>query len=345
MDIASNDADENPYDISMSGTGVEAEMDIQRPLGTSIADGGTDNVGSQTVGTVTLTYYADNSAGTAQLEVTAITASNLVNCSNFTVSTNLPLTVPPGATATFEISFDVDAAGAFNLDLTIESNDSNSPYNIHLTGDGAQPTNVELSAFTAEVGASGILLRWATETELDNAGFNIYRSRSENGEYAKINEYLIPSQGNATSGAEYSYLDKPEEMGSYYYKLQSVSVTGETDFHGPVSVILTGIDIKRMTIPHEYSVSQNYPNPFNPHTRIAYSLPEPADVTISIYDVNGHLVRHLVSGQKAAGVHFAKWDGRNDKGNKVVSGVYFYHFKAVGADRVFSQAKKMILMK
>ncbi len=345
MDIINNDADENPYDISVSGTGVEAEMDIQRPLGTSIADGGTDNVGSQTVGTVTLTYYADNSAGTAQLEVTAITASNLLNCSNLTVSTSLPLIVPPGATATFEISFDVDASGAFSLDLEIESNDDDSPYNIHITGDGAQPTYVELSSFSAEVGDSGILLRWTTEAEPDNAGFNIYRSQSESGDYVKVNENLIPSQGNATSGAEYSYLDKPDQAGNYNYKLQSVSVTGETDFHGPVSVILTGVDIRKYVLPTDFSISQNYPNPFNPETMIEYSLPEASQVTISIYDANGRLVRQLVSSQRTAGIHDVKWDGRDDKGQKVVSGVYFYHFKAASSDRIFSRTNKMILMK
>ncbi|NOY57951.1 MAG: cellulase family glycosylhydrolase [Calditrichaeota bacterium] len=95
----------------------------------------------------------------------------------------------------------------------------------------------------------------------------------------------------------------------------------------------------------EFRLQQNYPNPFNPETRIEYSLPGPAQVKITVYDVNGHLVRNLVSGQQTAGIHSVKWDGRDNNGNKVVSGIYFYHFKARGRRQGFSQTNKMILMK
>ncbi len=210
---------------------------------------------------------------------------------------------------------------------------------------GPLPTNVVLSSFTATVEQNSILITWTTETEPDNAGFNLYRSTDENGEYAKINKFLIASQGDATSGANYTYLDTLEQAGNYFYKLQSVSLTGDTSFYGPVSVVLTEIALRKMTIPAEFSLRQNYPNPFNPETHIKYSLPEPADITISIYDVNGHLVRTLVSGEMVPGVHSVKWNGRDNNGKKVVSGVYFYHFKAVGAKKVFNQTNKMILMK
>ena len=139
MDIANNDANENPYDIAVSGTGTGGvpEIDVQRPAGTSIADGGTDNVGNQTVGAVNLTYTIDNTAGTAALNVTGATASNYVNSSGFAVVTALPLNVAAGGTANLQVSFNAGAAGAFSLDMDIANNDANeNPYDIAIQGTG-----------------------------------------------------------------------------------------------------------------------------------------------------------------------------------------------------------------
>ncbi|NOY57952.1 MAG: T9SS type A sorting domain-containing protein, partial [Calditrichaeota bacterium] len=208
-----------------------------------------------------------------------------------------------------------------------------------------QPTNIVLSSFTAEVNQYGILIGWTTETEPDNAGFNIFRSQQENGDYNKINDTMIPAKGNATTGVSYSFLDTPDQAGNYFYKLQSVSLTGDTSFYGLVSVVLTKVDFRKIRVPKEYALHQNYPNPFNPETSIEYALPELARVSLKIYDVNGHLVRSLISGQQSAGTHLVTWDGRDENGAKVVSGVYFYQFKAAGAKQSFSQTNKMILMK
>ena len=86
-------------------------------------------------------------------------------------------------------------------------------------------------------------------------------------------------------------------------------------------------------IPNETALLRNYPNPFNPETWIPYQLSEPADVTFSIYSVNGRLVRTLSLGYQAAGIYrhrsrAAYWDGRNAHGESVASGVYFYTLTA-----------------
>jgi len=158
---------------------------------------------------------------------------------------------------------------------------------------------------------------------------------------------LIQAQGTATTGASYSYTDNPEQAGSWYYKLEDVSLSGESHFHGPVSIVLTDVEINNYTIPEEYSLNQNYPNPFNPETSIEYGLPIAGKVTISIYDINGKLVRNLINEWQSAGNHSSEWDGRDNNGAKVSSGVYFYHFKAGSHvnGTGFSQTKKMILMK
>jgi uncharacterized repeat protein (TIGR01451 family) len=210
-----------------------------------------------------------------------------------------------------------------------------------------QPIGITLNSFDVQVGQDGILTYWVTGTEANCAGFNIFRSQIENENYAKLNESLIPALGDATSGANYSYLDKPEQAGNYYYKLQAVSLDGAIVFYDPVFVALTSVEIKRYEIPENYSLSQNYPNPFNPETTIEFGLPKPGFVEISIYDINGKLVRTLVSENKRAGNHWIKWDARDESGIGVSSGVYFYLMKVedtIGGAG-FSQTNKMILMK
>lgn len=95
------------------------------------------------------------------------------------------------------------------------------------------PTAVTLLYFKAKAGDKGnVALTWRTATEVNNAGFNLYRARRKNGAYTKINDTLIPPQGNAVSGASYSYVDKPGK-GNFYYKLEDVDKNGVSAMHGP----------------------------------------------------------------------------------------------------------------
>jgi hypothetical protein len=98
-----------------------------------------------------------------------------------------------------------------------------------------KPTAVTLASFTAEAGPGSVVLAWDTGTEVDNAGFNLYRATAEGGSYAKVNGALIAAEGDPVSGASYSFLDKGLSPGTYYYKLEDVDLTGTTALHGPVS--------------------------------------------------------------------------------------------------------------
>ena len=77
-------------------------------------------------------------------------------------------------------------------------------------------------------------------------------------------------------------------------------------------------------------LGQNMPNPFNPTTRIGYSLSIASTAQLMITDVRGRVVRTLVQTHQEAGDYVAIWDGRDDHGHRVASGVYFYHLKAAG---------------
>ena len=99
-------------------------------------------------------------------------------------------------------------------------------------------------------------------------------------------------------------------------------------------------------IPKETVLLPNYPNPFNPETWIPYQLAKPADVTLTIYGVDGKVVRRLVLGHQLAGTYRSKgraayWDGNNEFGEPVASGLYFYTFSAGD----FTATRKMLIRK
>ena len=99
-------------------------------------------------------------------------------------------------------------------------------------------------------------------------------------------------------------------------------------------------------IPDETALHRNYPNPFNPETWIPYQLAESAEVTLTIYDINGQLVRRLAVGHQAAGMYQSRsravyWDGRNQLGESVASGLYFYTLTADD----FTETRRMLILK
>ncbi len=94
-------------------------------------------------------------------------------------------------------------------------------------------------------------------------------------------------------------------------------------------------------MPEGFGLLQNYPNPFNPQTEIAYSLPEGSNVKLEIYNVLGQKVKVLVDEYQSAGTKKVVWDGRNENGEKVSSGIYFYRLDAGN----YVQTKKMSLLK
>ena len=97
--------------------------------------------------------------------------------------------------------------------------------------------------------------------------------------------------------------------------------------------------------PVVFHVAQNYPNPFNPTTTIQFSLPVPAAVSVDIFDIGGRRVRSLLNEARGAGNHAVRWDARDDRGQQVSTGVYFYRIEVAGVDgNQLRQTRKMILV-
>ena len=161
------------------------------------------------------------------------------------VSVTMPAGYVYGTTVYFRVRAFTSAPTAANAGGTVingEVEDYNGQY-------GA-PTSVNLASFGVEVQEEALLVTWETASELDNVGFNLYRSQKPEGPYTKLNATLIPVQNpGSTFGAAYTWLDTDVEPGvSYYYKLEDIDVNGAATLNGPVSALIaaapTAVDVQ-----------------------------------------------------------------------------------------------------
>jgi len=112
-------------------------------------------------------------------------------------------------------------------------------------------------------------------------------------------------------------------------------------FMNRTSLLLDVDDEGEGMLPVNFRLSQNYPNPFNPATSISYTLPRKSNVELTIYNVIGQTVRTLIKNDEVAGNHTVTWDGCDNKGNSLSSGLYLYRLKTDDG----TQTKKMSLLK
>ncbi|MFQ5707982.1 MAG: FlgD immunoglobulin-like domain containing protein [bacterium] len=113
---------------------------------------------------------------------------------------------------------------------------------------------------------------------------------------------------------------------------------------GQENSVATAIGDVAGDVPQDFVLAQNYPNPFNPSTVITYTLPQSANLgttRLEIYNLLGQKVRTLINARQSAGTHSIQWDGTNDAGHLLASGVYVYLLKSGN----LSEAKKMLFMK
>ena len=116
---------------------------------------------------------------------------------------------------------------------------------------------------------------------------------------------------------------------------------GQTVYKYSTDSVSVDVPTSPQEIPSRYTLSQNYPNPFNPITTIRYSLPLPSVVRISIYDVLGMEVTTLLVSKQSAGYHAVRWNGKDDSGKNLPSGVYFYRLEANG----YTAMSKMTILR
>jgi len=192
---------------------------------------------------------------------------------------------------------------------------------------------VELSSFTATAAGGAVELAWTTQSETENLGFSLYRSAAAEGPFERITGQIIPGAGSSTAAHSYRYKDITVAPGlNYWYRLADISLDGAMHMHKAVQVTVQ---------PAEYSLEQNYPNPFNPVTTIRFSLREAGEVSLTVVNMQGQVVRTLVAARMEAGIHELRWDAKNEAGIPMPSGSYLCILKANG----FNKTMQMTLLK
>jgi len=208
--------------------------------------------------------------------------------------------------------------------------------------DGAQTLPVELSAFNAQsYQGRSIKLMWQTQSETNVQGFSFYRGRSnilEDALYLNVNI----AGTNSSQPKSYIYYDREIfEPGIYYYWLLSTDFDGTSQIFGPINVYFDAADSGSGAVTPIPGFAAAYPNPFNPETTLRYGVDQKSLVEILIYNVRGQIVRKLMSEDKDVGWHQIRWDGRDDSGRILSSGVYFARMHM--GDKLYQH--KIVMMK
>ena len=197
-------------------------------------------------------------------------------------------------------------------------------------GDANDPLPVELSSFSASVEKQRVILKWQTETETDNYGFEIERSMVSDlgSEFEKIG--FVKGNGNSNSPKKYSYSDNIVKSGKFKYRLKQINNNGSFTYSEEIEVIVS--------IPVEFKLYQNYPNPFNPTTTISFTLHEAGLTTLKIYNAIGEEVIKLIDNEylETGEYHKREFDAR-----RFASGMYIAKLQSGNKIQII----KMMLLK
>ncbi|GAB4375992.1 MAG: hypothetical protein Kow0042_21840 [Calditrichia bacterium] len=210
---------------------------------------------------------------------------------------------------------------------------------------------VTLISFTTQIGDRKVVLKWTTQSEVNNDGFEIYRANENESDYHLIASYKnnekLKGKVNSNTRSDYSFTDENVVNGqTYWYKLADVSLNGDRTFHGPISATPNAVQLKvGDQIPESYALLPNYPNPFNPGTTIGFDIPHinspTTRVNLSVYNLLGQKVITFFDGPLGSGSYQLDWNGVDEKGNRLPSGIYI----AVLRTEHFTSSHKMILLR
>ena len=251
----------------------------------------------------------------------------------------LPWSYWPNTSHTYE--FTVVPANCHSFPNTqwlgIAAYDIHNNYNSLYNTTGTSPFSF-VNYFLAEPRSDYVCLHinmfWSSTLK----GINIYRAERENGAYGKINLDVIDLGQEDESQVDFYYYDRDVSFNkTYFYKMELVFADGSR------LMVEDAVAKVYFSGPTHFALHQNYPNPFNSSTLITYDLnsERPTETTIKIYNILGQEVRTLVDCIESAGRFRVTWDGKNDVGEDVGSGIYFYVLKSDNKVKI----NKMTLIK
>lgn len=185
----------------------------------------------------------------------------------------------------------------------------------------------------AEAVPMAVELRWEMNPHPDVIHYSIFRSETAG---------FTPSQENLIAITQDCYYRDNDVSGvqAFYYRVAVEDDAFNRSISDQVGITTTDVALNNLDIkPASYKLGENFPNPFNPSTEIAFQIPQDGMVNIKIYNVLGEQVKTLTSKFYRAGFYTLSWNGKDEVGNEVFSGIYFYHMESGN----FRDSGKMIL--
>lgn len=226
-----------------------------------------------------------------------------------------------------------------SFDWTFNNRDGSETFVMNKGDGGTLP--VELSSFTAIQTASNFAqIAWKTQSETEILGYNIYRNNNDISALSiKMNNSIIAGHNTSTINS-YSYTDETVMIEQdYFYWLESVELDGTNEFFGPIQIRIEKDENDLPENPKETVLGLAYPNPFNPQTTIQFNVKENEKAKLVIFNTRGQIVKDFPS--YSTGSHTINWQGKDNDGKLLGSGLYFYRLTSESTNQV----RKIILMK
>jgi hypothetical protein len=243
-------------------------------------------------------------------------------------------------------------AGSFDVAASLEFYEG-AESNIAVTE--GQTTNVGTltlnslpapAALTASQVYGSVTLNW---THLRRETRNQSRTEQSRYTFQHFNVYRQKESAAlelvADNVSELTYIDNTiDSLATYRYFITAVYAQGESEHSNTADIFWDGTHVPSddtPTIPTVTGLTGNSPNPFNPDTTIEFSLAQSGRVELMVYNLRGQRIRTLINDNRNAGTHSVVWNGIDDNGRPVASGMYFYRLKTAG----FDQTRKALLLK
>jgi len=228
------------------------------------------------------------------------------------------------------------------VDISIPDTDdlSKGTYIIGRADEGTLP--VELSSFTVALSAfNQVTLQWVTQSETNVSGFRVYRNVADDATTAELLNMFVPAT-NTSQLQVYMVTDEEVyEDGVYYYWLENVDLDGSSAMHGPISITVSLADNSTPSIPVFQGIQAAFPNPFNPRLTITLGMKQEGLAEVAVFNLRGQKLKTLFSGRKDKGNFSLQWDGTDETGSKLPSGIYLVRMNSDNGESL----RKVVLSK
>lgn len=249
-----------------------------------------------------------------------ITLGDVIAVLQYVLTGTWPAPAPPPAGAIVFNNVNIDENNLVNIPVSIKNG-----------------SNIQTLELIVNYDESIITYQSFSQLMLGSGNF-VSSAKISDGVASFMYATISLQSGNITPGK--IILNLGSSIPSYFHISSSYRLNGGDVTEGP-SYTHGVTNVEENLIPEKFEVAQNFPNPFNPTTTIKFGLPEASQVTVKIFNMIGQEVKTLVNEFKNAGTYSVTWNGDNESGKKITSGVYIYRVTA--GNNV--QTMKMILMK